>query len=65
MYFRIMREDGGARMSMNKIQESNGELQAPRTTAWQADRMKQLYGQDFEPDVTQVESILDQWRVEG
>ncbi|KAG7530776.1 hypothetical protein FFLO_04818 [Filobasidium floriforme] len=52
MYFRIMREDGGARMSMNKIQESNGELQAPRTTAWQADRMKQLYGQDFEPDVT-------------
>lgn len=50
---------------MNKIQESNGELQAPRTTAWQADRMKQLYGQDFEPDVTQVESILDQWRIEG
>jgi len=39
-------------MSMNKIQEKDLDHAAPRNAAWQLERMKQLHGDDFDPDVT-------------
>lgn len=59
LYFRNIREDGGARTTVRTAAAATSTSSAtslhtataPRSSSWQTDRLKHLHGTDFEPDI--------------